>query len=183
MHVNDEPSQFPRDDNASVLFLPDEMATLALGASLAPFLMPGMSVWLEGDLGAGKTTFVRGLLRALGYENKVKSPTYTLVEHYVISQLHLYHFDFYRLNWPEEYLDAGLDEYFQGMAICLVEWPDKAGIYLPPADLRLDLSLKRDGRQARLCGRSEKGRQCLTNWNSSASQNPVATFSSSQQRR
>ncbi|MBI5921916.1 MAG: tRNA (adenosine(37)-N6)-threonylcarbamoyltransferase complex ATPase subunit type 1 TsaE [Betaproteobacteria bacterium] len=168
MHVSDEPSQFSRDDNASTLFLPDEAATLAYGASLAPFLTPGMQVRLEGDLGAGKTTVVRGLLRALGYENKVKSPTYTLVELYVISQLHLYHFDFYRLNEPEEYLDAGLDEYFQGTAICLVEWPDKAGAYLPSADLRLELSLERNGRLARLSAFSEKGRQCLTRWKSSA---------------
>ena len=182
MHVSDEPRLSLRDDNASMLFLPDEAATLALGGSLAAFLMPGMVVWLEGDLGAGKTTLVRGLLRALGYENKVKSPTYTLVELYVISQLHLYHFDFYRLNEPEEYLEAGLDEYFQGTAICLVEWPDKAGAYLPPADLRLDLSLEREGRQARLSALSEKGRQCLTNWNSSVGQIPAATSSNSQQQ-
>lgn len=142
-----------------------------------------MIIWLEGDLGAGKTTLVRGLLRALGYENKVKSPTYTLVELYVISQLHLYHFDFYRLNEPEEYLEAGLDEYFQGTAICLVEWPDKAGVYLPAADLRLDLSLEREGRLAKLSALSEKGRQCLTTWNSSAVRTPGAIFSNSQSQR
>ena len=154
------------DDNASALFLPDEAATLALGGALAALLVPGLLIFLEGDLGVGKTTVVRGLLRALGYSGKVKSPTYTLVELYVISGLNLYHFDFYRFNQPEEYLDAGLDEYFQGTGVCLVEWPDKAGAYLPVADLCLRLSHAQTGRQVRLRAASQKGQQCLTNWRS-----------------
>lgn len=122
------------------LALPDEAATLACAARLAcaPCLAPGLVIWLEGELGAGKTTLVRGLLRALGETGPVKSPTYTLVEVHVVSGLHLYHFDFYRLNHPDEYLDAGLDDYFAGNAVCLVEWPDKAAPYLPPADLRIE---------------------------------------------
>ena len=141
--------------------LPDEAATLALGAALAPGLKPGMVIYLEGELGAGKTTLVRGLLRALGIPGKVKSPTYTFVELYAISRLNLYHFDFYRFDQPEEYLDAGLDEYFQGDGVCLVEWPDKAGSYLAPADLRLRLSVVEDGRSVEIIAASAKGGACL----------------------
>jgi tRNA threonylcarbamoyladenosine biosynthesis protein TsaE len=94
-------------------------------------LAPGVVVWLDGDLGAGKTTLVRALLRACGHTGPVKSPTYTLVEIYVISRIYWYHFDFYRFNFPEEFLDAGLGEYFRDDAVCLVEWPEKAVGYLP----------------------------------------------------
>ena len=162
----DESMNFQGDDNASSMFLPDEAATLALGGRLAQLLEPGLIIFLEGDLGAGKTTAVRGLLRALGYTGKVKSPTYTLVEIYAISRLNLYHFDFYRFNQPEEYLDAGLDEYFEGAGVCLVEWPDKAGAYLPVADLCLHLSLDRSGRAARLQPGSQKGQRCMSRWRS-----------------
>lgn len=141
--------------------LPDENATLALGAALAQVLAPGLIIRLEGDLGAGKTTLVRGLLRALNYQGRVKSPTYTLVEVHEVSGLNLYHFDFYRLNQPEEYLDAGLDEYFAGNGVCLVEWPEKAGAYLPSADLRVDLGLAGEGRCARITAGSDRGHQCL----------------------
>jgi tRNA threonylcarbamoyladenosine biosynthesis protein TsaE len=143
--------------------LPDENATLALGAALAPCAGAGLTVWLEGDLGAGKTTLARGLLRALGDNGPVKSPTYALVEIHVISGLDLYHFDFYRLNQPEEYLDAGLDEYFASKGICLVEWPERAAPYLPAPDLRIRLDIVGAGRCAFLAAGSERGWQCLTN--------------------
>ena len=149
-----------------MLDLPDEAATLALGASLAPSLTSGLVIFLEGDLGSGKTTLVRGLLRALGFEGKVKSPTYTLVELYAISRLNLYHFDFYRFECAEEYLDAGLDDYFQGDGVCLVEWPEKAGSYLPPPDLRVCLSLTHGasgaGRRAELIAAGARGETCLS---------------------
>ena len=98
----------------------------------------------------------------MGYQGKVKSPTYNLVEIYNFSRLYLYHFDFYRFSQPEEYLDAGLDEYFQGGAICLVEWPDKAGDYLAPADLRIALSIEGGGRRAEFTPLTEAGRSCLS---------------------
>jgi len=128
---------------ASQFSLCDEAATSSFGAQFAntQCLVPGLVIWLHGDLGAGKTTFVRGLLRALGETGPVKSPTYTLLEVHAVSGLNLYHFDFYRLNQPEEYLDAGLDEYFSGTGICLVEWPDQAAPYLPPADIHIDLRM------------------------------------------
>ena len=159
------------------LALPDEAATLALGAALAANLAPGMTIWLEGDLGAGKTTLVRGLLRAAGETGPVKSPTYTLVEVHVVSGLHFYHFDFYRFNQAEEYLDAGLDEYFSESGICLVEWPDKAAPYLPPADMHIELRVAAgatgDGRSACLTAVSAKGRTCLAGVRSSSSPRPA----------
>ncbi len=139
----------------------DESTTLALGAALSAVLPAGLTVYLYGDLGAGKTTLVRGLLRHLGHPGKVKSPTYTLVEHYTISGLNLYHFDFYRFNQPEEYLDAGFDEYFQGGCVCLVEWPDKASPYVAAADLRIDLTVDGAGRRVELHPASDKGAACL----------------------
>jgi tRNA threonylcarbamoyladenosine biosynthesis protein TsaE len=145
--------------------LADEAATLALGRSLAPALGPGMVVWLDGDLGAGKTTLARALIRALGHAGPVKSPTYTLVEVYVVSSLYLYHFDFYRFTDPKEFLDAGLDEYFRDDAVCLVEWPGKAAGFVPPADLVVRLRFP-DGASSRrriadLLACSERGCQCL----------------------
>jgi tRNA threonylcarbamoyladenosine biosynthesis protein TsaE len=159
------------------LALSSEADTLRLGAALAAHLAPGMVIWLDGDLGAGKTTLVRGLLRAAGEAGPVKSPTYTLVEVHVVSGLNFYHFDFYRFNQAEEYLDAGLDEYFSGSGVCLVEWPDKAAPYLPAADMRIELRLEPgagDGkRTARIMAASDRGRTCLAGVKSSSSPPPA----------
>ena len=136
-----------------------------------------MVVWLEGDLGAGKTTLVRGLLRAAGESGPVKSPTYTMLEVHPLSGLHFYHFDFYRFNQAEEYLDAGLDEYFSGNGICLVEWPDKAAPYLPAADMRIELQLASAagaaGRIADIFAATDRGRTCLAGVRSSSSPPPA----------
>lgn len=143
------------------LTLANEAATLALGAALARVLQGGLTLHLHGDLGAGKTTLVRGMLRALGHPGKVKSPTYTLVEHYVFSRLSLYHFDFYRFNRSEEWLDAGFREHFNAQNVCAVEWPEKAGAALPAADIAIDFSFCGDGRSLQLAAQTEAGRQCL----------------------
>lgn len=139
--------------------------TRALGAALAPLLVPGMRIYLYGDLGAGKTTFTRGLLQALGHKGPVKSPTYTLVEIYVISGYILYHFDFYRFNDPEEWREAGLDEPFNEQAVCLVEWPEKAAGMLPTADLELHFSFEANdagtSRSVDVLSASERGDRCL----------------------
>lgn len=148
-------------DDVTVIDLPDEAATLALGAALAPALAPGLVIHLEGDLGAGKTTLVRGLLRARGDTGPVKSPTYTLVELHPVSGLDLYHFDFYRFVQPEEFLEAGLEEYFAGQGVCIVEWPDKAEPYGPVPDLRVRLESAGQGRRCTLLAASERGRPCL----------------------
>jgi tRNA threonylcarbamoyladenosine biosynthesis protein TsaE len=141
--------------------LADESATLALGRELAPALVPGVVLWLSGDLGAGKTTLVRGLLRAFHYEGRVKSPTFTLVEYYPFSSFNLYHFDLYRFVDPEEWEDAGFRDYFNEHSICLVEWPEKGAGYLPGADLLIRLELAGSGRLAKLIGVTEVGKLCL----------------------
>jgi tRNA threonylcarbamoyladenosine biosynthesis protein TsaE len=165
------------------LELPDEAASGVLSAELAPCLRPGMVVYLEGDLGAGKTTLVRGMLRALGHAGPVKSPTYALVEVYVISSLYWYHFDFYRFNHPEEFVDAGLGEYFRNDSVCLVEWPDKAAGFVPPADLVVALRISGEGRCIALSAASPEGVQCLNRFLASrgagCSALPVAPPSSS----
>ncbi|HQR51213.1 MAG TPA: tRNA (adenosine(37)-N6)-threonylcarbamoyltransferase complex ATPase subunit type 1 TsaE [Methylophilaceae bacterium] len=143
------------------LALGDEAATLALGASLAKVLQGGLSIWLQGNLGAGKTTLVRGLLRGLGFLGKVKSPTYTLVEPYVISGLYLYHFDLYRFADSEEWDAAGFRDYFNTQSVCLVEWPDRAGEMLPPADIEIHLTPYGIGRRAELHAGTRIGKQCL----------------------
>lgn len=143
------------------LRLADEDATAALGAALARAVVPGAVIYLCGDLGAGKTTLVRGMLRALGFDGNVRSPTYTLVELYAISNSEIYHFDFYRFRQPEEYLDAGLDEYFRGRGVCLVEWPERAAPYLPAPDLRIALTVAQFGRIAVLAALSDAGERCL----------------------
>jgi tRNA threonylcarbamoyladenosine biosynthesis protein TsaE len=132
------------------LNLPDNDATLHLGQTLAAGIAPGRVVHLRGDLGAGKTTVVRGLLRGLGYTGRVKSPTYTLLEPYELSRLHLYHFDFYRLEDQNEWLKAGFREYFNDASTCVVEWPERAGPLLPPPDLDVHLEFAGSGRRATL---------------------------------
>jgi tRNA threonylcarbamoyladenosine biosynthesis protein TsaE len=145
------------------LHLPDEAATLALGARLARALQPGLYIELLGDLGAGKTTLVRGLLRALGYQGRVKSPTFTLLEHYSVLRFNLYHFDLYRFEDPEEWLDAGFREHFNRDSVCLVEWPQKAAGCLPRADVTVRLAIvdQGAGRQATLLPHTPSGKQCL----------------------
>lgn len=141
--------------------LPDEAATLALGARLGRTLAAGTSLWLEGDLGAGKTTLTRGILRELGFAGRVKSPTYTLVELYELSRFNLYHFDFYRFTDPDEWEDAGFRDYFNAASVCLVEWPEKADGGLPQPDLRLRFEILDDGRNVCLDALTEAGRACM----------------------
>jgi tRNA threonylcarbamoyladenosine biosynthesis protein TsaE len=143
------------------LHLNDERATEALGAAFASCLVPGLLVFLRGDLGAGKTTFTRALVRALGYTGRVKSPTYTLVELYALSSLSLYHFDFYRFNDPQEWLDAGFDEVFGTNAVCIVEWPERAQDLMPVPDLEIALMPGENGRDVDITARTERGEQCL----------------------
>jgi tRNA threonylcarbamoyladenosine biosynthesis protein TsaE len=126
-------------------FLPDEVATRQRAAALTPLWANGGVVFLVGQLGAGKTTFVRGLLAALGHRGPVKSPTYTLVESYPELAIPVYHFDFYRFADPEEFLSVGFDEYVQPHTLCLVEWPEKATPYLPPPDWTVTLTIPATG--------------------------------------
>lgn len=120
-----------------------------------------MRIYLSGELGSGKTTLIRGLLRGLGIQGGVKSPSYSLVELYAISRLNLYHFDFYRFIDPREFAEAGFAEYFQGDSICLVEWPERAGATLPRPDLELALAYQGAARRVSIRALTETGAQCL----------------------
>ena len=143
------------------VYLPDESASLALGARLSQVLHAGLVVYLTGALGAGKTTLARGILRGLGYTGIVKSPTFTLVEVYRLSSLYLHHFDFYRFKQPQEWSDAGFRDMFGGEGICLVEWPEKAGALLPAADLYVTLLHEGDGRRVGFTARTQSGLECM----------------------
>ena len=141
--------------------MPDAAATAALGAALAGGVAPGRVLHLTGDLGSGKTTLVRGLLRTLGVEGPVKSPTYAWVEPYTVSRLDLYHFDFYRFDDRTEWLSSGLREYFRPDAACIVEWPERAGAVLPPPDLLVRLTYDGEARQASIEAHSPAGEAWL----------------------
>jgi tRNA threonylcarbamoyladenosine biosynthesis protein TsaE len=148
------------------LHLPDSEATEAAGARLAHALRGGIVVTLSGDLGAGKTTLVRGCLRALGWDGPVKSPSYPLVEYYELSSLYFYHFDFYRFMDPSEWDTAGLADCFHQGAVCVIEWPERVAGRLPPADLALTLTYPPDpslsGRELALVALSGDGERCLS---------------------
>ncbi len=128
-------------------YLPDEAATLALGAELVDLLSGAPVVFLQGQLGAGKTTLVRGILRALGHSGSVKSPTYTLLEPYEVSGRTVYHFDLYRIGEVEELDFIGIDELMDADAIKLVEWPERGAGRLPEPDVVVRLSLEGEGRR------------------------------------
>ncbi len=126
--------------NKQLYFLKNEAEQLQLAGTIATKIPPGTIIFLQGDLGTGKTTFVRGFLRELGFTGNVKSPTYTLVEPYQIKDQIIYHFDLYRLTTPDELEYIGGRDYFDQQAICLIEWPEKAQGYLPDADLICQLN-------------------------------------------
>ncbi|WP_020655635.1 tRNA (adenosine(37)-N6)-threonylcarbamoyltransferase complex ATPase subunit type 1 TsaE [Massilia niastensis] len=146
-------------------YLADESATDALGAALARALQPGLVIYLHGDLGAGKTALTRALLRAAGYTGTVKSPTYTLSEPYRVmldgKPVNIIHYDLYRMASPEEFLDAGFREDFDGRNVCIVEWPEKGDPVLPPPDVRISLDVSGPGREVELQPLSDLGLLCL----------------------
>ena len=142
--------------------LPNAAATLQLGEALAAGIGPGRVLHLKGELGSGKTTLVRGLLRALGHHARVKSPSYTLLEPYSLSSLNLYHFDFYRFKDRSEWLSSGFREYFNPASACIVEWPERAAPDLAPPDLELTLEFAGEGRQARIAARTPAGASWLS---------------------
>ena len=146
-------------------YLPDESATAALGAALARALQPGLVIYLHGDLGAGKTALTRALLHAAGHKGTVKSPTYTLSEPYRVTlggeTIDVIHYDLYRMSSPEEFLDAGFREDFDGRNVCIVEWPEKGEPVLPPPDIRVLLSVSGHGREVELQPLSPSGQLCL----------------------
>ena len=152
-----------RNDRCANLsfLLADENATIALAQRLAARLKPGMVIYLRGDLGAGKTTLVRGMLNALGYAGRVKSPTYTLVEPYQAAGLDLRHFDLYRLHDEEEWEAAGFRDEFDGHNVFFIEWPERALGLIPQADVEIAFEILEHGRNAEIHANTETGKQCL----------------------
>ena len=154
----------------TVLALKDTNATDALGHALAraahqhrdQIIAAGLHIDLSGDLGAGKTALVRAMLRELGVEGSVKSPTFALLEPYTVSSLDFYHFDFYRLKEPGEFEETGFRELFGPGRICAVEWPERAGPRLPTADISISLTVDGDGRLATISTASALGETCLS---------------------
>ncbi len=122
---------------------------------------PGLVIYLRGDLGAGKTTMVRALLNSLGYQGRVKSPTYTLLEQYEVGGLNFRHFDLYRFRDALEWETAGFNDEFDGNNICLVEWPEQAAGLLPQADLEIIFEILHEGRNISLYAHTDTGRECL----------------------
>jgi len=146
--------------NERRLFLEGEAETEKLGQELARLVTEsgeGLTVFLDGDLGMGKTTLSRGVMRGLGHEGAVKSPTYTLVEPYEHLQPQAYHFDLYRLGDPEELEYMGIRDYFSGDNLCLIEWPERGKGVLPEPDLEVHLEREGEGRSVVIRARSARG--------------------------
>ena len=150
--------------------MPDQAATLRLGQACAAGAQNGQVLHLRGELGAGKTTLARGLLRALGHSERVKSPSYTLVEPYGDLRLNVYHFDFYRFKDRSEWLSSGFREHFGPDSFCIVEWPERAGDLITPPDLDIQLEYDGEARRAALAAHSPQGRawldSALSRWRS-----------------
>ena len=144
------------------LWLPDEAATEALGACLGEAFSQGGMLFLEGELGTGKTTLTRGLLRQLGHEGAVKSPTYTLVEPYELLSPAVYHFDLYRLGEPEELELMGIRDYMEKQALVIVEWPRRGEDLLPDPECHLVLEYSACARRASLAAGTGAGESMVT---------------------
>ena len=159
-------------------FLADEDATVSYGKLLARATFPtsnaanqsrpepgrptlGGIIHLSGELGAGKTTLTRGIMRGYDYTGPVKSPTYTLVETYEFDSCKIYHFDLYRLSEPEEVLYLGIEDYFRPENLCIVEWPEKGIPVIPAADLTIELVIKGSGRTVNCKANSPLGEQII----------------------
>ncbi|MEM9100857.1 MAG: tRNA (adenosine(37)-N6)-threonylcarbamoyltransferase complex ATPase subunit type 1 TsaE [Pseudomonadota bacterium] len=146
------------------IILASEKHTEQFGAFFAKNVKNPTVIFLDGDLGAGKTTFSRGFLRGLGYSGSVKSPTYTLVEGYPLEAFSVYHFDLYRIADPDELLFIGLDTFFTDTSICLVEWPEKGLGYLPVPNFTVKLCYTDAKRRVKIIAKESFDLEWLANW-------------------
>ena len=142
----------------------DEVALVALGERLGLITGGRGVIFLRGELGAGKTTFCRGVLRAFGHRGAVKSPTYTLVEPYEFPDKTVYHFDLYRLGHPEELEYLGIRDYLDGDSLCLIEWPERGMTALVAPDIEVAIGVAGQGRELRLSAGSARGEDLLRRW-------------------
>lgn len=133
----------------------------AFGRILSAALAGRGVVYLQGDLGAGKTTLTRGVLRGYGHAGAVKSPTYTLVEPYELAAVTVYHFDLYRLHDPEELELLGIRDYCRPDTLALIEWPERGQPFLPPPDVTITIHSKGEGRELSLLAKSDYGRSVI----------------------
>ncbi|MGY1890278.1 tRNA (adenosine(37)-N6)-threonylcarbamoyltransferase complex ATPase subunit type 1 TsaE [Pseudomonas jessenii] len=139
------------------LYLADEQAMSDFGARIARVTQGHGLIFLEGNLGMGKTTLSRGIIRGLGHVGAVKSPTFTLVEPYEIGDIRAFHFDLYRLVDPEELEFLGIRDYFEDDAMCLIEWPNKGAGFLPKPDLTITISPQDSGRSLKILSQGSRG--------------------------
>ena len=151
-------------------YIPNENAMCAFGEKLIKAICQmsnnkSVMLYLNGDLGAGKTTLSRGMIQGLGHSGNVKSPTYTLVEEYKIGGKIIYHFDLYRLADPEELEFMGIRDYFAENTICLIEWAEKGAGLLASADLLVNIAYAENARNIELLAESETGRQIIQQLN------------------
>ena len=144
------------------VFLKDEASTIRAGNLIAEASGGSGVIYLHGDLGTGKTTLSRGVVRFFGYQGAVKSPTFTLVEPYELDHHRIYHFDLYRLTDPSEIEFLGVDEYFSQDSLCLVEWPEKGADFLPEPDLVIELDVYECGRIMKVYPHSGPGEMMMT---------------------
>ena len=154
----------PQDTNfgqSLVWEVPDAATMEEIGMRLGRVCPEGMLIFLQGDLGAGKTTVVRGFLHGRGYTGRVKSPTYTLLEPYRTGRSSVYHLDLYRIHDPEELEAIGIRDYFDGEGICLIEWPEKGATLLPVPDLHIRITFGNCGRVLSMQPRTPRGRELL----------------------
>lgn len=131
-------------------------------AACAPLFINGSYFYLSGELGVGKTTFIRGLLHGLGHHGRVKSPTYTIVEIYELNHLQVFHFDLFRIQHETELSELGFEEYFQPNNLCLIEWPINGAGWLPVPDIDSEFSFLGEDRQIAFKAKTERGRSILS---------------------
>jgi len=141
--------------------VPSEERMEQFGGCLSPLLGRQMLLTVAGELGAGKTSLVRGLLRGAGFAGPVKSPTFSLVEPYEFDSVNLYHFDLYRLKDPEELEYIGMRDYLSAPALCIVEWPEKAGDFLPVSDIHIMINRTGNGREVIIRAQTERGKAAI----------------------